>query len=52
MKEYKILKAGNKKKAEELMNQMSQEGWEVVSTCPCRGLLSLKILITFAHEAK
>lgn len=30
MKEYKVIKAKDAERAEELMNEMAQEGWEVV----------------------
>lgn len=52
MKEYKNLTASNPKKAEQLMNQMAKEGWEVVSTCQWRGFATLQVLITFSREAK
>ncbi|MGN0824058.1 MAG: DUF4177 domain-containing protein [Candidatus Coproplasma sp.] len=32
MKEYKVELAKNLEKAEEIMNELAKEGWEVVST--------------------
>ena len=52
MKEYKIIKAKydiNFEKAEAIMNEMSKEGWEVVSVSP-ETSLSLSVIITFQRE--
>ena len=49
MKEYKIIEI-NKRKAETLMNEMTMQGWEVVSTSLWRKLISWSLLITFSKE--
>jgi len=46
MKEYKILKAKNAKEAERLMNEMSEQGWEVV-TMTYWNAWTIHLLITF-----
>ncbi len=53
MKEYKIIKAEpgkNYEKAEALVNEMSEKGWEVVSVSS-DDPRSLKLLITFCRDA-
>lgn len=47
MKQYIVKDVDNPKKAEVLMNQMAQYGWEVKSTCYWQTSLSYKIVITF-----
>ena len=49
MKEYKILGAKNFAHAEQQMNEMAQEGWEVVDTCYYNDFL-YRIIITFSRE--
>ncbi len=48
MKEYQIIKALNTKEAQKLMNDMSEQGWEVVCMTGWQNTVSL--LITFAKE--
>ncbi len=54
MKEYKLVKVKwdlELKRAEEIMNEMAQEGWEVVcmSTEPAQTML---LIITFSRTRK
>ena len=48
MKEYKIVEA-KKKKAEQIMNDMAKQGWEVVSLTYW-SYWSVSLLITFSKE--
>ncbi len=48
MKEYKVVEAFVDQ-AEDLMNQMAKEGWEVVSVTDWKTFV-LKLLIVFARE--
>lgn len=53
MKQYKIVKVAfdiNYEKAEKLMNEMAQDGWEVVCVSP-EPVDSLKMMITFCRES-
>lgn len=56
MKEYKILEVKKEKsfeKVQELMEQMSQQGWEVVSVAfDSWSKLNLQLLITFSREKR
>lgn len=47
MKQYIVRDVDNPKKAEVLMNQMAQQGWEVKATSYWQTSLSYKIVITF-----
>ena len=49
MKEYKVVGAKDIKQAEEKMNEMAQQGWEVVNTSYYYGW-SIQIVITFVRE--
>ena len=49
MKEYKIIET-SKRNAEKLMNEMTKQGWEVVSTSLWRKLLTYSLLIIFSKE--
>ena len=49
MKEYKVIGAKDLKQAEEKMNEMAQEGWEVVDVSYYHGLL-ISVMITFSRE--
>jgi len=48
MKEYKVVEV-SKKKAEQTMNDMARQGWEVVSMSYWSGW-KLCLLITFSRE--
>lgn len=48
MKEYKVMET-SKKKAEQLMNDMAKQGWEVVSVTYWNSF-KLCLLITFGRE--
>ena len=48
MKEYKVIES-SKKKAEQLMNDMAKQGWEVVSVTYWNNF-TLCLLITFVRE--
>lgn len=48
MKQYKIVKT-RKRKAEQLMNDMAGQGWEVVSVAYWN-VFGSRLLITFAKE--
>jgi len=48
MKEYKIIEV-KKNEAEETMNQMAKEGWEVVSV-NYWSMWKVTLMITFAKE--
>lgn len=48
MKEYKMMET-SKKKAEQLMNEMAKQGWEVVSVTYWNNF-KLCLLITFCKE--
>lgn len=48
MKEYKVMET-SKKKAEQLMNDMAKQGWEVVSVTYWNNF-KLCLLITFVRE--
>lgn len=54
MKEYKILEIRREKNlqnAEDLMNRMAVEGWEVVSVVPdAHSSIHVKLIITFVRE--
>lgn len=47
MKEYKIIEV-NKKSAEQLMNDMAKQGWEVVNSI--WSMWNICLLITFVRE--
>lgn len=49
MKEYKVLGAKDIKQAEEKMNEMAREGWEVVDVSFYYGL-KITVMITFARD--
>lgn len=51
MKEYKVieLRPGQKKNAEKIMNEMAEQGWEVVSTSYW-SFWWISLLITFSRE--
>ena len=49
MKEYKVFGAKSLQKAEDKMNEMAQEGWEVIDTCYFYGL-QVCVMVTFARE--
>ena len=49
MKEYKIVDT-KKHLAERVMNEMAEQGWEVVSTTYYHGGWSPVIMITFSRE--
>ena len=49
MKEYKVIET-TKRNAEQLMNEMMQQGWEVVSMTCWRKLVSFSLLITFSKD--
>ena len=49
MKEYKVVDT-KKHLVEGVMNEMAQQGWEVVSTTYYHGGWSPVIMITFARE--
>ncbi len=52
MKKYKIVKVDydiNYSKAEKVMNEMSEKGWEVVCIST-ETLSSMKLVITFCRE--
>ncbi len=54
MKQYKIVKVAfdvKYEKAEKLMNEMAQDGWEVVCVSP-EPFDSLKMMITFCRESR
>lgn len=46
MKEHKIMEVLSKKKAEKLMDDMSRQGWEVISV----GFGGVSYIITFAKK--
>ena len=48
MKEYKIIEV-KKSEAEEMMNKMAKEGWEVVSV-NYWSMWKISLMITFARE--
>lgn len=48
MKEYKVMEA-RKSQAEQLMNDMARQGWEVVSVTYW-SYWTIRLLITFARE--
>ena len=48
MKEYKVLESG-KNEAEDLMNEMARQGWEVVSVNYWNAF-KLCLMITFARD--
>lgn len=48
MKEYKMIEV-EKKDAEEAMNYMAKDGWEVVSVA-CWNNVKICLLITFSKE--
>jgi len=50
MKEYKIVES-SKRDAERIMNEMAQQGWEVVSMTYWN-MWKLCLLITFSRERK
>ncbi len=50
MKEYKMMEAFVDQ-AEDLMNKMAKEGWEVVSTAYWNMFVA-KLLITFSREVQ
>lgn len=52
MKKYKIIKVGldfKNEKAENLMNEMAEKGWEVVCMT-AEPLNNLKLIITFCRD--
>ena len=50
MKEYKIIET-KKNEAEQIMNEMSKQGWEVVSVTHWRNAWAMMfLLITFSKE--
>ena len=49
MKKYKMIET-TKRKAEYLMNEMTQQGWEVVSMTCWRKWLSYSLLIIFSKD--
>ena len=49
MKEYKVIGAKNLQQAEEKMNEMAVQGWEVVNTSYYYGM-KIVIVITFSRE--
>lgn len=49
MREYKMIET-SKRNAEKLMNEMTKQGWEVVSTSLWRKLLTYSVLVTFSKE--
>jgi len=49
MKQYKVVTA-NRKNAEQIMNDMARQGWEVV-TVTYWANWKLEVLITFSKEA-
>ena len=49
MKEYKLIGAKSIQQAEEKMNEMAQQGWEVVNTSYYYGM-KIVIVITFSRE--
>lgn len=49
MKEYKVIEAANRKKAEQVMNEMAEQGWEVVSMSYWNAW-KVCLLITFVRE--
>ena len=51
MKKYKILTASSLDQAEQVMNDMAQAGWEVVSTALWPVPLSQHLAITLARES-
>ena len=48
MKEYKIIES-NKKNAEQVMNDMAKQGWEVVSLTYWN-MWKVNLMITFSKE--
>lgn len=49
MKEYKMIET-TKRNAENLMNEMMRQGWEVVSMASWRKMLSFSLLIVFSKD--
>ena len=48
MKEYKVVGLSNWKKAEQTINEMAVQGWEVVTVTYYYGFITL--LITFSRD--
>ena len=48
MKEYKVIET-KKNKVERLMNEMAQQGWDVVSVTYYSGW-SISLLVTFSRD--
>ena len=51
MKEYKLLKARDLEHAEQVMNDMAQAGWRVVSTTSWHAFASYEFIITLERDA-
>ena len=48
MKEYKVV-GTNKKRVEQIMNDMAEQGWEVVAVTFYYGLLT-ELIVTFSRD--
>lgn len=49
--EYKVVEARNAQKAEEIMNEMANEGWRVISNTYWMNF-KIELIVTFEREVK